>query len=220
MAGPKLLCGLLVLGALFCVSPTVLRAAAQAERIGAITVPAASDALKQAVEEKGYRVTLDGGWTAEFWFAKQLKTAAKDVSGALYPELSNAEFVGAVNLPKGMVDFRGQTIPAGVYTLRYQLLPQDGNHMGVSPNPDFLLAIPIASDPNPEQGYLYKKLVALSATTTGTDHPAVIALDSAGDPSSVVADEKGVVVFTAVVPATGVSATEKLGIVLKGVAAQ
>ena len=185
-----------------------------------MTVPAASDALKQAVEEKGYRVTLDGGWTAEFWFAKQLKTAAKDVSGALYPELSNAEFVGAVNLPKGMVDFRGQTIPAGVYTLRYQLLPQDGNHMGVSPNPDFLLAIPIASDPNPEQGYLYKKLVALSATTTGTDHPAVIALDSAGDPSSVVADEKGVVVFTAVVPATGVSATEKLGIVLKGVAAQ
>ena len=76
MAGWKLLGGLFVIGVLS-FSPTVLEAAAQAERIGAMTLPAASDGLKQSVEEKGYRVTLDGGWTAEFWFAKQLKTAAE-----------------------------------------------------------------------------------------------------------------------------------------------
>ena len=198
----------------------VLAFAAQVERIGGLSAPGASDALKQAVEEKGYRIILDGGWTAEFWFAKQLKTAAKDLPGALYPELANAEFVGVVNLPKGMTDFRGQAMPAGVYTLRYQLLPQDGNHMGVSPNPDFLLAIPVASDPNPGQGYLYKKLVALSAKTTGTDHPAVIALDTAGDPGSTVGDKQGTVVFTVAVPSSGASAIEKLGIVVKGTAGQ
>jgi hypothetical protein len=219
MAGWKLLSGLFVIGILS-LSSTVLEAAAQAERIGAMTLPAASDALKQAVEEKGYRVTLDGGWTAEFWFAKQLKTAAKEVSGALYPELSNAEFIGVVNLSKGMIDFRGQTIPAGIYTLRYQLLPQDGNHMGVAPNPDFLLAIPVASDPNPEQSYLYKKLVALSAKTTGTNHPAVIALDTAGNPGSVDVNGQGTAVFTVTVPSSGSSAPEKIGIVVKGSAAQ
>jgi hypothetical protein len=210
---------LFVIGVLS-LSPTVLEAAAQAERIGSMTLPAASDGLKQAVEEKGYRATLDGGWTAEFWFAKQLKTAAKEVSGALYPELSNAEFVGVVNLPKGMIDFRGQTIPAGIYTLRYQLLPQDGNHMGVAPNPDFLLAIPAASDSNPEQSYLYKKLVALSGKTTGTHHPAVIALDTAGVPGSVQLNGQGTAVFTVTVPSSGASATEKIGIVVKGSAAQ
>ena len=199
--------------------PLFLRAAAQVERIGALTVPAASDALKQAVEEKGYRVTLDG-WTAQFWFVKHLETAAKNVSGALYPELANAEFVGVVNLPKGMTDFRGQAIPAGVYTLRYQLLPQDGNHMGVAPTPDFLLAIPVASDPNPEQGYLYKKLVALSAKTTGTNHPAVIALDTAGDSGSVSGQAQGTMVFTVAIPSSGAGATERLGIVVKGTAAQ
>ena len=190
-----------------CVATAVFAAAAglaaKVERIGALSVAAASDALKQAVEEKGYRVTLDHDWTAEFWFAKQLKTVAKDVPGALYPELANAEFVGVVNLPKGMTDFRGQAIPAGVYTLRYQLLPQDGNHLGVAPNPDFLLAIPVASDPNPEQGYLYKKLVALSAKTTGTSHPAVIALDTAGNPGSVEGDKQGTVVFTVAVSVHG-----------------
>ena len=220
MARQRFLCQWLIWGALFCVVTAVFAAAPQVERIGALTAPGASAALKQAVEDKGYRITLDGGWTAEFWFAKQLKTAAKNVPGALYSELTNAEFVGVVNLPKGMADFRGQAIPAGVYTLRYQLLPQDGNHMGVAPNPDFLLAIPLASDPNPEQGYLYKKLVTLSAKTTGTNHPAVIALDTAGDPSSVAGDAQGVMVFTVTVPSSGESATEKLGIVVKGAAAQ
>jgi hypothetical protein len=194
-------------------------ATAQVQRIGALSAAGASDELKHAVEDKGYRVTLDDGWTAEFWFAKQLKTATKDVPGALYPELASAEFVGLVSLPQGMTDFRGQAIPVGTYTLRYQLLPQDGNHLGVAPNPDFLLAIPMASDPNPEQRYLYKKLIALSAQSTGTGHPAVIAMDSAGDPGSVGKDASNVTVFTVSVP-TLAGATEKLGLVVKGTAAQ
>ncbi len=183
-----------------------------------MTVAGASDELKHAVEDKGYRVTLDDGWSADFWFAKQLKTATREVPGALYPELANAEFVGVVTLPKGMSDFRGQAIPAGAYTLRYQLLPQDGNHMGVSPNPDFLLAIPIASDPDPEQHYLYKKLVALSAKAVGANHPAVIALDTAGDPGSVVKDQN--LTEFSVALTTSAGATAKLGIIVKGAAAQ
>jgi hypothetical protein len=220
MARQRFLHPWLVRSALFCVVTTVFAATAQVERIGALAAPGASDALKRAVEEKGYRIALDGGWTAEFWFARKLETSAKNVPGALYPELTNAEFVGVLNLPKGMTDFRGQAIPAGAYTLRYQLLPQDGNHMGVAPNPDFLLAIPVASDPNPEQGYLYRKLVALSARATGTNHPAVIALYPADDASKVVGDAQGTEVFTVAVSSSGPSATEKLGIVVRGTAAQ
>lgn len=201
---------------LSCVSSA---ATAKVERIGPLTAAGVSDALKQAIEDKGYRVTLDDGWMADLWFAKQLKTIKQDVPGALYPELTNAEFVGVIRFPQGMSDFRGQSIPPGVYTLRYQLLPQDGNHMGVAPNPDFLLASPVAGDSTPEQSYVYKKLVALSAKSTGTNHPAVIALESAGDAATVVKTEHGTVVFTATIPATA-GTSEKLGIVLKGAASQ
>jgi hypothetical protein len=194
-------------------------AGAKVERIGPLPAADASDALQQAVEDKGYRVTLDDGWIAEFWFAKQLKTAKQDVPAALYPELADGEFTGVVRFPQGMSDFRGQSIPAGLYTLRYQLLPQDGNHMGVAPNPDFLLASPVANDSRPEQSYVFKKLVALSAKSTGTNHPAVIALESAGDVETMVKTEHGTVVFTVAIPSTG-GATEKLGIVLKGTAGQ
>ena len=188
------------------------------ERIGPLAAASAPDDIKKAVEEKGYRVILDDGWTAEFWFARPLVTAHKDAPGALYPDLTNGEFVAVVNYPKGASDYRGQTIPAGYYTLRYQYLPQDANHMGVSPNPDFLLAIPIAADTNPADNLAFRPLVKLSAKTTGTAHPAVIALAPAGDPGAV-AQSEGLTVFSVAVPTSG-SSPEKIGIVVKGQATQ
>jgi len=192
----------------------LLAQSAKVEGIGAVPGGIPAD-VKAALEDKGYRVTLEDGWTAELWLAKDLKLSKKDVPAALYPELSNSEFVGVINLPKGMSDFRGQSIPTGAYTLRYQLLPADANHLGVSPNPDFLLAIPIADDTKPEAQYPFNKLVALSAKTTGT-HPAVIAMDKAGEPGSVAHNDQMLVVTVS----TGGAKPEKLGIVLKGQAAQ
>ena len=190
------------------------------ERISALAAPGASDEIKKAIEDKGYRITLDAGWTAEFWFARALATAAKDSPGALYPDLTSGEFVAVVSLPKGSTDFRGQAIPVGSYTLRYQSLPQDANHMGVSPNPDFLLAVPVALDTNPAEALPYKKLVGLSMKTTGTAHPAVIAMSPAGEPATAVKDEQGMIVLTVDVPIATSGKTAKLGIVLKGQASQ
>ncbi len=194
-------------------------AAQKVERTGAPRSSGIPDALRQAVDDQGYRVTLADGWTAEFWFVNQLKIERRESSGTLYPELSEGEFVGVVSFSRAMTDYRGQTIPAGTYTLRYQTLPQDGNHMGVAPNPDFFLAIPAASDSSPEATYPYKKLVALSAKSTGTNHPAVIALDNAGEPSTITKNEHGDVVFSVALPSQQGTA-EKLGIILKGTAAQ
>src|SRR5215469_7705853 len=177
-----------------------------------------SDALRLAVEDKGYRVTLDDGWSVEFWFAKQLKLEKKETPGALYPDLPDGEFVALANFPQGMSDYRGQQIPAGFYTLRYQTIPQDGNHLGVSPNPDFLLAIPAASDPYHEQNYGLTKRLALSRRSTDTGHPGVIAMDAAGHPGAVTKNDRGYVMFNVAVPADE-GKTETLGIVLKGTAA-
>lgn len=210
---------LLAVAVLLVISSGVSFAAStKVERTGALSGASISDAARQAVEDKGYRVTLDDGWTVEFWFAKQLAPQEKDSPGALYPKLAPSAFVGIVKLAQGMSDFRGQSIAAGVYTLRYELLPQDGNHMGVAPNPDFLLASPAADDSRPEQLYVPRKLVALSAKATSTGHPAVIALDTAGEPSSVVKQEDGSIVFTVALTIAGTK--QKVGIVIKGTAAQ
>ena len=203
-----------------CLLPLPLLAAGPAvERTGPLPAAGASPELKQAVEDKGYRVTLDDGWSAEFWFARALAATEKDAAGALYPELANGGFVGVVTFPKGTSDYRGQAISSGTYTLRYQYIPQDANHMGVSPNPDFLLAIPLASDANPVQNLPLKRLVALSAKAASTAHPAVFAMATAGTPGSVSKDDEGMTVLTVDIPGAAGKA-EKLGIVVKGQATQ
>lgn len=189
------------------------------ESIPSAPADAISPEVKAVLDGTGYRVRLADGWTADFWFVKELKGTVKDSPGALYPEISNAEFIGVVKLPKGMADFRGQAIPPGTYTLRYRYIPQDANHMGVSPNPDFLLAIPAANDPNPAANYLLPKLVSLSSKVTGA-HPAVLAMDTAGDPGTITVDQTKTVVLTVAVKLAGGTSSEKLGIIIKGQATQ
>jgi hypothetical protein len=207
----------LFIAATSCLLTSSLHAAV--ERTGSLAASGASAAVTQAVEEKGYRVTLDDGWTADFWFARALATSSNAAAGALYPDVANGEFVGVVTFPKGASDFRGQAISPGTYTLRYQYIPQDANHMGVSPNPDFLLAIPIAADTTPADNTPLKRLVALSAKASSTGHPAVFAMAAAGSPGSISKDSEGMTVLTVAVP-TASGKTEKLGVVVKGQATQ
>jgi hypothetical protein len=190
------------------------------DRTGPPTASGISDELKKAVEERGYRITLDDGWTAEFWFSRALPTASKESPGALYPQLANGEFVALVTFTKGTSDYRGGAIAPGLYTLRYQYLPQDANHMGVSPNPDFLLAIPLSADVSPSEPTPYKRLVSLSTKASGTAHPAVIAMATAGTPAAVAKDDQSMTVLTVEVPTADPGKTLKLGIVLKGQATQ
>lgn len=189
-----------------------------AQKVERITVPASglSEPIQHAVEEKGYRVTLDNGWTADFWFAKQLLANEKTVPGALYPALEPGAFIGIVTLHQNLSDYRGQTIRPGTYSLRYELLPQDGNHLGVSPNPDFLLAIPAGEESNPIQPLVLKKVVEMSSKVTGS-HPAIIALDSAGEPGTLTKTDQGIVFSVAVPTAAG---SEKIGICLTCSASQ
>jgi len=60
--------------------------------------------------------------------------------------------------------------------MRYELLPDDGNHLGVAPNRDFLLLIPAASDTDPTSVYKFDQLVKLSSQATGTRHPAPMSM--------------------------------------------
>ena len=87
--------------------------------------------------------------------------------------------MGVIRFLQPAADFRGQRIPAGFYTLRYELIPNDGNHLGVAPNRDFLLLVPAASDADPKAQFKFEELVALSREATGTKHPGPLNLAQA-----------------------------------------
>ncbi len=137
---------------------------------GACTSTEISEAVKNALQPQGLRVTGDSGAFCEVWFRKV--TPQKDgSSGTDYSTLANGTFVGVITFPGKGGDFRGQAIKAGTYTLRYQTIPQDGNHLGVSPTSDFFLLMPAGSDKNPEAALDYPELIKLARQASGTNHP-------------------------------------------------
>lgn len=148
------------------------------EAIGPVTDSSVPVAVRQVLDAKGQRVLLDDGSVAcELWLRKNIPAQPKkDVEGALYTRLAESELIGILNFPQASTDYRGQAVRAGFYTLRYELLPNDGNHLGAAPNRDFLLLIPAGSDPDPAAVLKFQEMVDLSRKATGTKHPGPLSL--------------------------------------------
>jgi hypothetical protein len=153
-------------------------AAGKLETTGEFPDSSAPAALRAALESRGYRlIGSDGSVLCEIWLRRALPARPRvEAEGIFYSELGPSVLVGMISYPKGGHDFRGQTIQPGAYTLRYELLPNDGNHLGVAPDRDFLLLLPIAVDPGPDTTIPYDRLVKLSAQAAGAHHPAPLSL--------------------------------------------
>ena len=133
--------------------------------------------LQDALESQGARVLNDqGGALLEVWMSKAVPTAssAGASSDFLYSTLSEGVFLGVLHFPAQAMDFRGQAIKPGFYTLRYGLIPQDGNHMGVNPTRDVLVLCPVAADNDLGTALKFDDLVKLSRQASGTPHPGFL----------------------------------------------
>ncbi|HET7215541.1 MAG TPA: hypothetical protein VFL79_18265 [Terriglobia bacterium] len=128
---------------------------------------------------------LDGSGKVlcEVWLRKDLAPAASPDSAAnvLYGKIDQGSLVGVIHFPAAAKDYRGQAINAGYYTLRYELVPEDGNHMGVSQYRDFLLLVPAAKDTDGAKNVTFTDAVKLARDSTTTGHPGVLVMDSVSD---------------------------------------
>jgi len=149
-----------------------------------VAAPTASDvpkALLDMLDPQGARLVNDKGATvAEVWLVKGAALSQGGSSDTVCPQLSVGELVGLLHYPNPSGDFRGQNIKAGFYTLRYVHMPQDGNHMGANPYPDFLVLSPVGADSALDKALDFADLVKLSKQASGTAHPAVLSLIPVG----------------------------------------
>lgn len=181
-----------------------------------------SPALQDALQSSGARLVNDqGAAVAEVWLRKSIpvqESSAKSVD-ILYPALGTGTMVGVARFPNGSSDFRGQPIKPGVYTLRYAQIPQDGNHLGVSPYRDFLLLGPAAADTDIDKPLSFDAVVKLSRGASGTGHPAILSLDPATEGKSEPAafqDDQGHWALQVKVKASAGAQDFSIGIVLVG----
>jgi hypothetical protein len=144
------------------------------ESIGELKEATVAEAVRGALEPRGLRVLDDKGKPiCEVWFNKEIPTVNSDVPGAMFGQIPEGAFVGVINFPSNTSDYRGQGIKAGLYTLRFGLILQDGNHLGVSPARDFFLLCPIGEDKDPNAQLKPEDLLKLSRNASGAGHPTV-----------------------------------------------
>jgi hypothetical protein len=160
-----------------------LAALAQTGKVEAVGPPNGSGVsakITEVLNSQGQRLKLaDGSSLCDIWLRKSVPApTGKNNGDVLYPEFSESLLVGVITFAQDTTDFRGQPITTGTYTLRYALMPDDGNHLGVAPNRDFLLLVKVSDDPDPAAVLKFGELVGLSRHATGSNHPGVLSLTS------------------------------------------
>ncbi len=118
-----------------------------------------------------------GAATLEIWLVQDLERTA---AGPGWSGVDSGTLVGAVRVSGEFKEIRGKVVKPGVYTLRYGLQPQNGDHLGISMFRDFVLLSPAAIDKDPRV-LGFDGVVALSKEVIGTAHPASLSLDPPED---------------------------------------
>src|SRR5712692_2722223 len=137
--------------------------------------PEVAPAIAQALEKNGAKITNNGAPYCEIWFRTQKPTGPKtSEENVTLPNIPQGALLAVLRFDGSGSDRRGQTVKAGVYTLRYGIMPINGDHQGAAPQRDFLLLTPAADDKDPNTTPNFEALVAMSRKASGTPHPAVL----------------------------------------------
>jgi hypothetical protein len=133
-------------------------------------------ALAGTLQKDGIRI-LDNAKKPlmEFWFVATAPTGPKTTEEAVsWETVPTGSFLGVVRFPDRGSDRRGNTVKPGLYTMRFALYPQNGNHQGVEPQRDFLVLSLASEDKDPKATPSFEKLMEMSQKAAGNPHPAVL----------------------------------------------
>src|SRR5207245_5678282 len=121
---------------------------------------------------------LDGGKPVfEFWFRSEVPLKSKPASAdKALDSLQETVLLGAVSVGSGQRDYKDNEIAAGIYTMRFGLQPQDGDHLGTADYPYFAVLIPARSDTALDGVTTFKALAKASGKETASGHPMVLSL--------------------------------------------
>jgi hypothetical protein len=158
-----------------------------------------------------------GGVVLDLWWVKTIALAKSPAAAPAWSDVADGTLVGAIRVSAPWSDVRGYIVKPAVYTLRYALQPANGDHLGVSPNREFLLMSPAAADTTSDP-VGYKGAVDLSKQTIHRAHPSALSLDppaATAAPLTPVTTDLGLQGIVFAVPAT--SGILTFGIILHGV---
>jgi len=203
------------------VSAFLAGATAQAQSLVAAKAgdapPAELNAAIAAVLGPGSVTVKSGDVQLVVWWVKAITLTKAPEAAPAWGDVGDGTLVGVIRVSAPWSDIRGYVVRPGVYTLRYARQPANGDHLGVSPNREFLLMSPAAADATPDP-VGYKGAVDLSKQTVRRAHPSALSLDppaASAAPLSPVTTDLGLEGLVFSVP-TSAGPSLTFGLILKG----
>lgn len=136
-----------------------------------------NESIRALLQPKAVQLLEGGKPVMELWLVKELNLQSKPASpAAALDTLKPASLLGAAAVASPRRDYREDEIAKGIYTARFALQPQDGNHLGTAEFAYFAVLVPARLDSAPDAIKDYKQLMGASSKETSTDHPMIISL--------------------------------------------
>src|SRR3954470_15398456 len=166
LACAAFLCGSIVQAASFNVQP------------GETPVPAqVGNSIRAVLQSKAIKLVSNDKPMLELWLRQELPLKSKPSSTDSLAAIPETTLVGVIAIQgTGLQDYKGNDIPAGTYTARFGLQPQDGDHLGTAEFSTFLVLIPADSDKELGGIDKFKPMVKASGKVTPSGHPAILSL--------------------------------------------
>lgn len=140
--------------------------------------PAAlGESIKAELSETVIQISHKDRVMYEFWprTSLPLKSTPSSPSSALNA-IGQTALLGAMTVVADERDYRDDELYEGIYTVRFGLRPEDGNHLGTSEHLFFAVLIDAKNDQELGKITKSKQLVKASSKTSATDHPMILSL--------------------------------------------
>lgn len=135
-----------------------------------------SAALQPLIQDKGVQVLDSNQPLFEIWLRKEvpLKSKPSSPSSAL-SSIPETTLIGVVAVRSDTVkDYKDNSISKGIYTARFILQPQDGDHLGTADVNTFLILVGADADKETNSFTKFTPLVKASGKGTASGHPIVL----------------------------------------------
>lgn len=174
-----LLCAGLCVFAAFTAIPEENEIAYNIKPIAKSDMKVIPDALKKQLREASFQITdKQNKLVCEIWFRKAIEVKelpSEDAADGMtnYTMFSEGAFLGVIRFKQKSTNCRGNTIFPGIYTIRYMIMPEDGDHIGVAPYKDFVMLLPAFVDKG--EPTMERELIIATALKA-SEHPHNLAL--------------------------------------------
>ena len=135
------------------------------------------ESIRNTLQPRAVQVLQGDKAVLEIWFRSEVPLKAKPGSvDKAMDAIAETTLLGAMSVGNGQRDYKDNEIAAGVYTLRFGLQPQDGDHLGTAEYPYFAVLIPAKNDMQLDGVNSFKAMTKASGKDTASGHPVVLSL--------------------------------------------